>query len=400
MTLTKFNTRLILVCLVMLSVLWHKAAIAHDIKQGYVFLTIGDKSIEGRLEINIVDLNEALSLDLATDKSVSADDIKPHLQVIKAYFNDRVSIDLGQGLVLDEFSFHSIEQVQFLAFPFSIDNLPATPDYIDFEYTVLFDVNTEHRGFVIIENDWRSGTFNQEANIALVFSPEETNRRLDLTESTVTQGYIEMFKLGVHHIWYGLDHILFLFALLLPCVLYRTKNEWEAKEKFLPSFIYVVKIVSIFTLAHTITLSAATLGFVSLSSRVVESIIAISIAVAALDLLRPIFRGRIWLIIFAFGLFHGFGFASVLSDYPIPPSYLTWSLLAFNLGVEAGQITIVALVVPILFLLRKQSFYIPIILKLGAVLLIVIAMYWFIERAFEIDLPAGSVWNWFVGLFG
>lgn len=384
----------------MLSVLWHKAAIAHDIKQGYVFLTIGDKSIEGRLEINIVDLNEALSLDLATDKSVSADDIKPHLQVIKAYFNDRVSIDLGQGLVLDEFSFHSIEQVQFLAFPFSIDNLPATPDYIDFEYTVLFDVNTEHRGFVIIENDWRSGTFNQEANIALVFSPEETNRRLDLTESTVTQGYIEMFKLGVHHIWYGLDHILFLFALLLPCVLYRTKNEWEAKEKFLPSFIYVVKIVSIFTLAHTITLSAATLGFVSLSSRVVESIIAISIAVAALDLLRPIFRGRIWLIIFAFGLFHGFGFASVLSDYPIPPSYLTWSLLAFNLGVEAGQITIVALVVPILFLLRKQSFYIPIILKLGAVLLIVIAMYWFIERAFEIDLPAGSVWNWFVGLFG
>lgn len=399
MTFTRINTRVLLVLLVVLSVLWHKASFAHDIKQGYLFLTIGDKSIEGRLEINIVDLNEALSLDLATDKSVTAKDIQPHLQVIKAYFNERVSIDLGNGITLDEFSFHSIEQVQFLAFPFSINNLLEVPDYINFEYSVLFDVNSEHRGFVIIENDWRSGTFNDEANIALIFSPDETERRLDLTGSTVTQGYIEMFKLGVHHIWYGLDHILFLFALLLPSVLIRVKNQWTVKEKFFPSFIYVVKIVSIFTLAHTITLSAATLGFVSLSSRLVESIIAISIAVAALDLLTPIFRGRIWVIIFAFGLFHGFGFASVLSDYPIPPSYLTWSLLAFNLGVEAGQVTIVAVVVPILFLLRKQNFYVPVILKIGAALLIVIAMYWFIERAFEIDLPAGSAWNWFVGLF-
>jgi hypothetical protein len=191
-----------------------------------------------------------------------------------------------------------------------------------------------------------------------------------------------------------------LFALLLPSVLTRYKeNKWHAKEKFFPAFMYVVKIVSIFTLAHTITLSAATLGFVSLSSRLVESIIALSIAVAALDLLTPIFRGRLWMIVFAFGLFHGFGFASVLSDYPIPDSYLTLSLLAFNLGVEAGQIAIVAAVVPVLFLLRNQFFYIPIILKLGAVVLIVVSMYWFIERGFEIDLPAGEYWNMFKALF-
>jgi hypothetical protein len=399
MIFTQANKRVLFGICIILCVFWQKAAIAHDLKQSYLFLSINDTSIDGRLEINIVDLNDALPLNLPEDKSVKPADIQPHVDDIKAYFSEKISIDLGQGLVLDDYTLHSIEQVQFLSFNFTFDNLPVIPDYIDFEYAVLFDVKSDHNGFVVIENDWRSGTFNQEANIALVFKPGDTNKRLDMTGASVTQGYIEMLKLGIHHIWDGIDHILFLFALLLPAVLYRVKSQWHPTEKFYPSFIYVVKIVSVFTLAHTITLSAATLGFMSLSSRLVESIIAISIAIAALDMLTPIFRGRIWLVIFIFGLFHGFGFASVLASYTIPDSYLTWSLLAFNLGVEVGQVVIVAVVVPILFLLRNQSFYIPIILKVGAAILIVISMYWFIERAFEVDLPAGSAWNWFVGLF-
>ncbi|MFT6269794.1 MAG: hypothetical protein ACJAVV_002621 [Alphaproteobacteria bacterium] len=400
MTLAVINKRILLAFFVSISLLWHAPSLAHDIKQGYIFLTISDDSISGRVEINIVDLNQALGLDIPAEKNAFREDVLPHLDVIKAYFNERMNINLNEGLRIDDFSLHTIPKVQFVAFPFSIDNLPDVPEYIDIEYTALFDVNTEHRGFIIIENDWRTGTFNDEGNIAFIFSPDDTKHRLDLTQSTTTQGYVEMFKLGVHHIWDGIDHILFLFALLLPSVLTRYKeNKWHAKEKFFPAFMYVVKIVSIFTLAHTITLSAATLGFVSLSSRLVESIIALSIAVAALDLLTPIFRGRLWMIVFAFGLFHGFGFASVLSDYPIPDSYLTLSLLAFNLGVEAGQIAIVAAVVPVLFLLRNQFFYIPIILKLGAVVLIVVSMYWFIERGFEIDLPAGEYWNMFKALF-
>jgi hypothetical protein len=384
-----------------LSIFIQKTALAHDLKQSYLFLSINDTSIDGRLEINIVDLNDALPLNLPEDKSVTPELIEPHVEQIKAYFGEKISVGLGKGLVLNDFTLHSIEQVQFLSFNFTFDNLSEIPEFIDFEYEVLFDVKSDHNGFVVVENDWRSGTFNQEANIALVFKPGDTKKRLDLTGSTVTQGYIEMLKLGIHHIWEGIDHILFLFALLLPAVLYREREnlQWQATEKFYPSFIHVVKIVSVFTLAHTITLTAATLGLMSLSSRLVESIIAISIAIAALDMLTPIFRGRIWLVIFVFGLFHGFGFASVLSSYTIPDSYLTWSLLAFNLGVEVGQVAIVAVVVPILFLLRNQSFYIPVILKVGASILIVISMYWFIERAFEVDLPAGAMWNWFVGLF-
>jgi hypothetical protein len=375
-------------------------AFSHALEQSYVFLSINDTSIEGRLEINIPDLNKALNLNLATDQSLTPENIQPHLAKIKEYYAKKVKINLVDGLILQDFNLHAIPKAQYLALNFSFKDLPVLPKFIDFEYSVLFDVDINHRGFVVIENDWRTGTFDDEGNIALVFSPDETKRRLDLTESTVMQGYIEMFKLGIHHIWEGIDHILFLLALLLPSVVYRLKKEWLATEKFYPAFIYVVKIVTVFTVAHTITLSAATLGWVNLPSRLVESIIAISIAIAALDIIYPIFRGRIWLIVFIFGLFHGFGFASVLSNYAIPESYLTLSLLAFNLGVEAGQIAIVAVLFPVLFIARNHWLYTKLFLKGAATVLIIISLYWFIERGFEIDLPAGAVMNWFLDLFG
>ncbi len=380
--------------------LFSNFACSHELEQSYVFLTINDTSIDGRLEINIPDLNRALSLNLATDKSVKPEDIQRYLPEIKQYYSQHVSIDIGEGIVLNDFFLHSIPSAQYLALNFSFKNLTSVPEFIDFEYSILFDVEPNHRGFVVIENDWRSGTFDDEGNIALIFTPDDTKRRLDLTESTVLQGYFEMFKLGIHHIWEGIDHILFLLALLLPAVVHRLKKEWVPTEKFYPSFIYVVKIVTVFTLAHTITLSAATLGLVNLPSRLVESIIAISIAIAALDIIYPIFRGRIWLVVFVFGLFHGFGFASVLSNYAIPESYLTLSLLSFNLGVEAGQVAIVAVLFPILFLLRNSWVYPKLFLKSAAAVLIIISMYWFIERGFEIDLPAGAAMNWVLDLLG
>jgi hypothetical protein len=213
-------------------------------------------------------------------------------------------------------------------------------------------------------------------------------------------GYFEMVKLGMHHIWEGIDHVLFLLALLLPSVMYRPQKDWVAKEKFRDAFVYVVKRVTVFTIAHTITLSAATLGVLSLSSRLVESIIAISIAITALDILYPIFRSRIWIIVFVFGLFHGFGFASVLAQYAIPSSYMTFSLLAFNLGVEIGQVAIVVAIFPLLFLIRESWLYKQVLLRYGALALITVSLYWFIERGFLIDLPAGEALNWLLSTVG
>lgn len=375
-----------------------KQVYAHALEQSYIFLSIGDTSIEGRVEVTIADLNQILDVDLPTDKSVKEADIEPYIEELKRYYNERISINYKQGMQLEDFFIQSVDFAQYLAVNFKFVQMESIPESIDFEYSVLFDKDSDHIGMVIIENDWRAGVFEDEANIALVFKPGDTKKSLNLADATVTQGYWEMVKLGVHHILDGIDHILFLLALLLPAVMTRNKGIWQPTERFYPAFIYVVKVVTVFTLAHTLTLSAATLGWLSMPSRLVESIIAISIAIAALDIIYPVFRGKIWLVVFVFGLFHGFGFASVLADYRIPDSYLTLSLLFFNLGVEAGQIAIIFVVFPILYLLRNVALYPLVILKIGALLLIGISLYWFIERGFMIDLPLGQFVNWLFGL--
>jgi hypothetical protein len=144
-------------------------------------------------------------------------------------------------------------------------------------------------------------------------------------------------------------------------------------------------VITFFTIAHTITLTLASLQLVSLPSRLVESVIALSIGLAAYHNIRPLFKGHDWIIAFVFGLFHGFGFATVLGDLGLTAEFLSFSLLGFNLGVEIGQVIIIALIFPMLYLIRRTVFY-PKVLLYGSALLIVASVYWCIERGFDINL--------------
>ncbi len=144
----------------------------------------------------------------------------------------------------------------------------------------------------------------------------------------------------------GFDHVMFLVALLLPSVLVRKDGRWREIADFGPALINVVKIVTAFTVAHSVTLTLAALGIVHLPGRLVEVVIAASIAIAAADILFPVFRGRIWLVVFGFGLFHGFGFAGALEEMGVLREHLALSLFGFNLGVELGQLAIVVAALP------------------------------------------------------
>lgn len=151
---------------------------------------------------------------------------------------------------------------------------------------------------------------------------------------------------------------------------------------FTGAFWNVFKIVTIFTVAHSITLCLASLGIITLPSQLVESIIALSIVLVAFNNIVPTFRDRTWVILFLFGLFHGLGFASVMQHLPYRVGNLNKVLIGFNVGVELGQMAIVAAVFPIMYFLRKTSFYKPVFLVGGSIVLIAIASYWFVERAF------------------
>jgi hypothetical protein len=190
---------------------------------------------------------------------------------------------------------------------------------------------------------------------------------------------------GVEHIWRSYDHKLFLLSLLFPAVLVPGVKGWQACEGFRAAFIDVLKIVTAFTVAHSLTLSLATLGIVNLPARISESAIAISVVLAALNNLVAIIQAKRWVVAFCFGLIHGFGFAGVLTDLGLPRNVLALALVGFNLGVEAGQIAIVSVFLPLAYLLRRTWRYPNIVLAGGSSAIVVVAALWFVERAFDLN---------------
>lgn len=394
------TTNTIRIFAVTLMVLLSAVAQAHKPNQSYVFVDVYDDRVEGRVQITMGDLNDVLGTTLPTDGEATLDDVRPSVAQIQDYVREHAAMGINGGPMSMPFTDVGIATLplgQYVSLNFAFDELDSEPATIELRYDGIMHARSTHRSFMVIENNWKTGTFNDEGNIALSFEPGSGTLSADLSDNSTLGGFIAMVKMGTHHIWIGLDHILFLLALLIPSVVRRVNGRWQPVESFREALIYVLKIVTVFTIAHTITLSLAALGKVSLSPRIVESIIALSIAVAALDILVPIFKGRVWLIVFGFGLFHGFGFASILGGIGIPPKYLVHSLLGFNVGVELGQVVIVCLLFPILFLMRGTAVYMKGVLRAGAVALIIISMYWFIERGFEIDLPAGAILNTILG---
>ena len=269
---------------------------------------------------------------------------------------------------------------------FEADLDSAVPDLLDVNYSVLLDEDPRHRGLLVVEYNSRTGVKNETEAVSLIFTPDRRHRQLDLTDTPGLQQFLAFVAHGIHHIWIGLDHILFLITLVLASVLRRTEKGWEPVESFRPALINVAKIVTLFTVAHSITLSLAALDLVQLPSRFVESVIAASVLLAALNNIYPFFKGWTWTIIFAFGLFHGFGFAGVLGHLAYNNTALVRTLLGFNVGVELGQLAIIGIAFPLAYAIRSRSFYDGLVLKFGSFAIALVALMWLMERAFGVTI--------------
>jgi len=394
---------------------------AHKPDQTYIYFKVYKNSVEGTVEIDIKDLNEALNLGLNLDDLQSIFDegedkkplpqvLRPYYPQIEAYVKEHVKISSPQfgehPMEFTEPEILAIESGTYVHTNYKLGNMSQVPEKFDIKYDVMFDVDLIQTGHVVIAHDFKAGviqmkktglfsaTKNEDEMIVYVFDRNKRDFQLDLTGNSMWQGFVAMVGLGRHHIFIGTDHILFLVALLLPAVVRRRReqgelaatSDWQPVDSFKDAFLYILKIVTLFTIAHSITLSLAALGIINLSSRLVESIIAFSIALAAFHNIRPLVNRGESIIAFVFGLFHGMGFASVMGEKGLNNEFMTLSLFGFNVGVEFGQILIILVIFPILFLLRKTSFY-PKLIFWGSILLIVIAFYWVFERLFEIDLP-------------
>jgi hypothetical protein len=370
--------------LFLFALLAHGAALAHKPSDSYLTLRGSSETSEVnvRWDIALRDLDYVLELDRDGNGALTWGEVRQRADDIARYATTHLALATGDKacewqtagpMMLDK---HSDGTYAVLSLTAKCDSLERG---VKVRYSLLFDVDPSHRGLV----QWiaPASTTSQ----ALVFGTESAEQTLAAQPQGAWQTLKQYLVDGIWHIWIGYDHILFLLSLLLPAVLVRRGDEWQPAGSLKRSLLEVLKVVTAFTLAHSITLSLAALHVISLPSRIVESTIAASVVVAALNNLRGTIEKKRWVMAFVFGLIHGFGFASVLADLGLPQQALALALVGFNLGVEVGQMAIVVAFVPVAFALRKTKFYRKGLLTFGSVVVAIIAGWWFVQRAFDIQ---------------
>lgn len=361
-------------------------ALAHKPSDSYLALDVKGKQVSGQWDIALRDLDMAIGLDADGNGELTWDEVKARHPAIAAYALSRLALSGQDGkpcpLTVSE---HLIDDHSDGAY--AVLRLNATcavdVDTLGVDYKLLFDIDPQHKGLLKLSHDGATST--------AIFTPEAPRQQLAVAGASRWRQFGDYVRHGVWHIWIGFDHILFLLSLLLPAVLVfgagtGSVRTWQGGASFRAAFIDVLKIVTAFTLAHSITLSLAVLGVLSVPSRVVESAIALSVVLAALNNIWPLFQRRRAVAAFAFGLIHGFGFASVLLDLGLPASSLLLSLVGFNVGVELGQLAIVAVFLPLAFMARNSTFYRKVVLVGGSALIFAIAMVWLLERVLDLKI--------------
>ena len=362
------------------------AALAHKPSDSYLTIRGGANSGElaVRWDIALRDLDYVLELDRDGNGLLTWGEVRSRSDDITKYATAHLVLGAG-GKECEWQSAGPMQLDKHSDGTYAVLSLAAKCGTFEhglkMKYSLLFDVDPTHRGLV----QWIApGTL---ASQPLVFSTDSAEQSLQLEAPSAWETLRQYVVEGVWHIWMGYDHILFLLSLLLPAVLVRAGKQWEPAPSLKRSLVEVLKVVTAFTLAHSVTLTLAALGFVSLPSRFVESTIAASIIFAALNNIRGGIEKKRWVMAFVFGLVHGFGFASALADLGLPQGALALALVGFNLGVELGQMAIVVAFVPVTFWLRTTVLYRRWFMPYGSGVIAVVALYWFLQRAFDFQGP-------------
>ncbi len=361
---------------------------AHKASDAYLQLQVQGAEVQERLDIALRDLDRDLNLDADADGRLSWGEVRSRWADFQALAARSVQLQAhGQPCVatatgtpqLDE---HSDGRYAVLTRRWTC---PAAIQSLAVNYTLFADTDPSHRGILRLAHDG--------ASRSTVFGPDTARQTFEISAQAATAAHTPQslggfIGEGVHHILIGTDHVLFLLALLLPAVLTlrtpsRHRADWVAGDNARSMALDVLRVVTAFTVAHSITLALAVLDVLDPPSRWVESVIAASVVLAALNNLVPMVRER-WRLTFLFGLVHGFGFAAVLKDLGLGGSGLAAPLVGFNLGVELGQLLLVALFLPLAWRLRGTWFYQWVLMRGGSALIALLALVWLIERAGDV----------------
>jgi hypothetical protein len=345
------------------------SVLAHQKSVSYLTLEQAPTELRGNFDIAVRDLEFALGLDGNSDGQVTWGEIRSNsFRISEGIFRKLIIVQAGQPVAISSYQLltrnHANGSYIVISWRAPVANAAAVSVSNDF----FFDLDPGHQCLVYAGGTTRILT--------------KENRIFELLAKSAS--FFTLVKEGVRHIFEGVDHICFLLALLLCAVWKRTPTGWRPMDNFKEAFLAVLKVVTAFTVAHSLTLALAAARLVVIPSALVESSIAVSVVLAALNNVRPIWSDRAWPIAFAFGLIHGLGFASVFGEIAPTAGSILRTLLGFNLGVELGQLCMVLIVIPAAFAFRASAFYRWFAVRLGSIAIGLVGTIWFIERAFDV----------------
>ncbi len=352
---------------------------AHEASTAYLNLTKDNSEgaasavYNAEYELSLRDLALLIDIDPNRDQQVSWAEVKSQTPLIEQLVTSKVKLDnAAQNCEVAGFEPLAINTRGGFNYLYTNFTLSCEQPIDNLDYQILAGIDANHRLILTQANEGRPLQV-----LAVGKTPLGTE---------ASAGWLSIatnfLKSGIHHLLIGWDHLLFLFVLLIPAVYMRKQKQLVAVSNPKAALLEVFWIATSFTLAHSITLTLAALQIVSIPARFIESVIALSIAFAALNNLVPMLRVRAIYLAFFFGLIHGFGFANVLVDLPLATSERVLALLSFNVGIELGQLVFILLVFPIALLLRHTQFYKYIIFYIGSLISVLVALWWFFERAF------------------
>ncbi len=352
--------------------------------------------------VNVEMILPLQDLQFAVNKPLLAEQdsvIAKYGPTLKSYILDRVHPVAPDGrpwtVEVEEMHVKAGEQTPDLTVHLWMYPPPGAPlRKFTLNYDVIVREVASHKAFVFIRNDWNDARFRPTDKIPpfpeavgliryLVYSVS-----IDRTQGSFWRGFGSVVLLGVNHIAGGLDHLLFLFVLLLPAPLLAAGHRWGGFRGLKPSFVQLLKIVTAFTLGHSLTLIIGGYGWLRLPQRPVEILIAVSILVSAIHAIRPWFSGWEPWVAGGFGLVHGLAFSSSIAEFGFSSWHMALTILGFNLGIEIMQIAVVIVIVPTLILLSRSGSYTPVRI-VGATFAAIAALVWIGARLdFRSKMPA------------
>ncbi len=367
-------TKLISALCVLILCVFSNLSQAHQLSTSYLSGSFDNIGVfNGEWQVRLYDLEQAIGIDTDGDGNLRWQELQNRADVVTNYLQyhlefSRAHHDCTLALESDwKIDTHFNEGYAVL--PVRVQ-CPIDGE-VTISYSAFFEIDSQHKLLVSMLDEKNSSPRILSDSSRSISINEHAGSRLATFKEFMVQGAV--------HIWIGIDHILFLLSLLLTCALVRRDNKWQENNNIREIIIRTTWIVTAFTLAHSITLTLTALNIIHLPSRWVEVGIAITVALAALNNIFPLVLRLGWLT-FGFGLLHGMGFAGALGELGLPADQQALTVLAFNLGVEIGQMAIVFVVLPVLILVRKYYWYTRYSMTALSAVIVLVALQWTIQR--------------------